>query len=236
MSLRDTLHALMVVQQIDTQTLRAQKTLAGLDTGAQAAADAEAARQAREAAVAALHKAAGEVKDGELKQSAVETKQKSYQQKLYQGAVTNAKELANIEKEIAALGRQRADMDGRILEAMERAETAQAEAERAEAAEKDAEARRESILNAYQSRRAALQAELAELARQRKDAVVLVDDPALLKRYEDLRAKPGGVGLAKIENGVCSACHMSLPAGVVRAVKDETAPQICENCRRLLTD
>ncbi len=236
MSLRDTLHALLAVQQMDTQMLRAQKTLAGLDTGAQAAADAEAARQAREAAVSALHKAAGEVKDGELKQSAVETKQNLYQQKLYQGAVTNAKELANIEKEIAALGRQRADMDGRILEAMERAETAQAEAERAEIAEKDAEARRESVVAAYQSRRDALQAELSALVRQRKDAVAQVTDPALLKRYEDLRAKPGGVGLAKIENGVCGACHMSLPGGVVRAVKEETAPQTCENCRRLLTD
>lgn len=236
MSLRDTLHALMVVQQIDTQTLRAQKTLAGLDTGAQATVDAAAARQSREAAVAVLHKAAGEVKDGELKQSAVETKQNSYQQKLYQGAVTNARELANIEKEIAALGRQRTDLDGRILEAMERVETAQAEAARAETAGKDAEARRESVLSALQSRRDALQAELAELARQRQDAVAQVTDPALLKRYEDLRAKPGGVGLAKIENGVCGACHMSLPAGVVRAVKDETAPQICENCRRLLTD
>ncbi len=75
----------------------------------------------------ALHKVSGDLKDTELKLEGVETKRKNYQQKLYQGTVTNAKELANIEKEIEALGRQRSDLDGKVLELMEQVEQAQAE-------------------------------------------------------------------------------------------------------------
>ena len=47
--------------------------------------------------------------------------------------MTNPKELSNIEREIEALGRQRSDLDGRVLELMEQVEQAQAEAATAEA-------------------------------------------------------------------------------------------------------
>ncbi len=75
---------------------------------------------------AALHKLSGDLKDSELKLDGIETKRKNYQQKLYQGTVTNAKELSNIEREIEALGRQRSDLDSKVLELMEQVEQAQA--------------------------------------------------------------------------------------------------------------
>src|ERR687886_568955 len=102
--LQDTLRALAALQQIDTQIQRARR--------------AQAARQAANTARDTLHRLTAEQKDNELKEEAIETKRKNYQQRLYQGSVTNPKELSNIEREIEALGRQRSDLDGRILELM----------------------------------------------------------------------------------------------------------------------
>lgn len=234
MSLGENLQALIALQQIDTQIQRARKTLAGLDNGTQATADSQAAQAAAQAARDALHRVSGALKDAELKQSGVEAKQKSYQQKLYQGTVTSARELSNIEREIEALGRQRSDLDGKILELMDETEAAQAEADAADARAKAAEAKRAEIVAAFQSRHKALTAEIAEAVQQRTDAVGYVDNAALLKRYESIRARAGGLGIARIEGADCGGCHMTLPSSVIKTVKEAQQPQTCENCGRLL--
>src|SRR5580704_4815137 len=113
-----TLKSLLELQQIDRQIQRAKKAQSTLDTGETARAAATQARDLYNAKNTAYHRASGDLKDTELKLAALETKLKTYQQKLYQGGITNAKELSNIEKEIHALGRQRSDLDGKILELM----------------------------------------------------------------------------------------------------------------------
>ena len=126
----ETLNALYALQLVDTQILRAKRAQAALDNGTAAAAAAEAAHAQAQQRRAEWQKLAGDLKDTELKSAAIETKRKSYQQKLYQGTVTNVKELGNIEKEIESLGRQQSDYDGRVLELMESAEEAQAALDR----------------------------------------------------------------------------------------------------------
>lgn len=234
MSLGENLQALLALQQIDSQIQRARKAQAGLDNGAKATADGQAANAESQAARDALHRVSGALKDSELKQSGVEAKQKSCQQKLYQGTVTSARELSNIEREIEALGRQRSDLDGKILELMDQAERAQADAAAADARARGAEAKRAEVVAAFQTRHRALELELAEAARSRAAAVQTVGDGALLKRYEDIRARAGGVGIARIEGADCGGCHMTLPSSAVKSVKEAQQAQTCENCGRLL--
>lgn len=230
----ETLGALYAVQQIDTQVLRARKTQAGLDNGTVAGAASAAAGTEAKGKKAELHKLAGELKDSELKLETVEGKRKSYQQKLYQGTVTNARELANIEKEIEALGRQQSDLDGRILTLMDEAESAGAASAAADAAGRAAEGHQAEVLAAYRSRYDALTLELTNLTRQRQDAAARVEDKAALKRYDDLRAKLSGIGIAKIEGDTCSGCRMKLGSALIKSVKEAASMQTCENCGRLL--
>lgn len=233
-TLTETLQALYALQQIDTHILRARRTQAQLDNGTQAATDAQAAQAHASAQVAALHKAQADLKDSELKLAALQTKRKAAQQRMYQGSITNAKELANIEREIESLGRQQSDMDTRILEGMERSELMQTAASAAQAAAHEADTRRADTIAKFQSRHDALSLEIAEDTRRRPAALALVDDAALLKRYEDIRAKHAGVGIAKIEDGDCGGCHMKLPSADVKVVREGLKPQTCENCGRLL--
>ena len=230
----ETLNALYVVQQVDTLIQRAKRTQAALDNGKDATAQSEAAQALSHQKRSALNKASGELKDSELKLAAIETKRKNYQQKLYQGTVTNPKELSNIEREIEALGRQQSDLDGKVLELMELVEQAQVEAAEAEAGAHRAEGHRTDVLAAFRSRYDTLTLEITDLTRQRQEVVAHVEDKALLKRYDDLRAKAGGVGIARIEGGNCGGCHMTLPSTVIKTVKEGVVVQTCENCGRLL--
>ena len=230
----ETLHALLALQQIDSQMLRAKRAQAALDNGTQAAAAAEQARAQSAQARAAHQKSAADLKDSELKLDTLESKRKSYQQKLYQGSVTNPKELANIEKEIEALGRQRSDLDGRILELMDETEQAQRAQTVAEEQARQADGHRAEILAAFQSRHQALDLELTDLARQRTEAAAQVEDASALKRYDALRAKAGGIGIARIEGSTCGGCHMTLGSALIKTVKEGAQIQTCENCGRLL--
>ena len=230
----ETLQALYAVQQVDSLIQRAKRGQAALDTGKDATAQAEAAQETSQQKRNAQHKLSGELKDSELKLAAVETKRKNYQQKLYQGTVTNPKELSNIEREIEALGRQRSDLDGRVLELMEQVEQAQAEAATADASARQAQGHQTDVVAAFHSRYEALGLELTDLARQRQEAAARVEDKALLKRYDDVRAKSGGVGIARIEGGNCGGCHMTLASTLIKAVREGAATQSCENCGRLL--
>ncbi len=233
-SVPETLTALYAVQQIDILIQRAKRTQVNLDNGTAAAEAAEAANAAAQGKKTDLHKLAGDLKDNELKLSTVETKRKTYQQKLYQGSVTNAKELANIEKEIEALGRQQSDLDGRILALMDEVEQAQVASGAADAAAHTAEGHRAEVIAAYRSRYEALTLELSSLAQRRESAAALVADQAALKRYDGIRAKAGGVGIAKIEGDTCGGCHMKLSSTLIKTVKEQAQIQTCENCGRLL--
>ena len=235
MSVPEILQQLLALQQIDSQIQRAKRQQAALDTGAEAGAQFEAAQSAARQALAAAHKAAGELKDNELKLSSIEAKRKQYQQKLYQGSITNARELGNIEREIEALGRQRSDLDGRILELMEESEKLQEEADRAEAAARQAETHQADVVAAFRSRYEALSLELTELQPRRSEAAAAIADAALLKRYETIRAKAGGIGIARVEGNDCGGCRMTLPSSIVKAVRESPDVQTCENCGRLLT-
>ena len=233
-SVTETLTALYAVQQQDTLIQRAKRAQSSLDNGASAAAAAEAAQAAAQQKKSEMHKLAGELKDSELKLSTVETKRKSYQQKLYQGSVTNARELANMEKEIEALGRQRSDLDGRILTLMDETEQAQAASSAAEAQAHAAEGHRAEVVAAYRSRYDRLSLELSTLMQQRDAAAGSVEDKAALKRYDDIRVKSAGVGIAKVEGDTCGGCHMKLSSTLIKAVKEQAQMQTCENCGRLL--
>ena len=82
---------------------------------------------------------------------------------------------------------------------------------------------------------ATIGAQLAELDGRRKAAVVDIeaDDLAL---YERMRARLGGVALARLVQGRCDGCHVALSASEVDRIRREPpdARVECEHCGRLL--
>jgi len=233
--LQDKLDDLLELQNVDTQMARLKRGQAALDNGKEAEAAARAAREIATKQNQEFHRLSGELKDSELKLQSLEAKLKTNQQRLYQGTVSNPKELVNIEKEISNLQRQRSDLDERILELMDEVDVQKSVAASTEAEAKVAETHHKSTVADWRTKFEAAAQELATLGQRRPLIVAAITDKSLLKRYEDLRARPGGIGLAKINGSNCSACGMSLPSNTIKSVREGEELTSCENCGRLLT-
>ncbi|GGP54874.1 hypothetical protein GCM10010214_29990 [Streptomyces abikoensis] len=145
------------------------------------------------------------------------------------------KDLEKLQHEIASLAKRQGDLEDVVLEVMERREAA---AERAaeltgrvasvQAKVDDAVARRDAAT-------ATIDAEVATVTKERE--VVAGSIPAdLIKLYDRLREKQGGVGAARLYQRRCEGCQLELDITelneVRRAAKDEVVR--CENCSRIL--
>jgi predicted nucleic acid-binding Zn-ribbon protein len=165
----------------------------------------------------------------------VRTRKDRDEQRLASGAITNPKQLQEMQHEVETLTRRQSDLEDSELELMEKSETAQAELDRltgerdkhlAERAE--AEQRRDLTWAEIDAEIVRTSAERAELA-----ATFSAD---LLALYEKIRAAEGGVGAGAIERGRCGGCRLDLmgneKAEIRAAAPDEVLRH--EECSRIM--
>jgi uncharacterized protein len=155
--------------------------------------------------------------------------------RLSSGAITVAKQLQDLEHEVATLKRRQSDLEDGELEVMEKAETAQAELDEL-TGQRDAHlAAREEAENRRDAALVELDAELARAAAER--AEVAASLPAdLLALYDRIRAAEGGVGAGEISRGRCGGCRLELmnneKAEIRAAAPDEVLRH--EECGRIM--
>jgi predicted nucleic acid-binding Zn-ribbon protein len=231
--MNEALSALYALQQIDIALAQLERRYHALDPGHAEQAALEKARQEYMQKAEALHQLARDLQDAELELKSVEAKKKEHENKLYGGKITSPKEMVSMQEEIEALGRQRGRLDERILIMMDQLEALRTEVATAETTLKEAEATLSRKQAAYNAETAAITQEVHTLTPRRTKLAATIP-PALLKRYETLRATKNGVGISRIEKGICSACHTTLPVKVVQMVQETDSIEICENCGRLL--
>lgn len=231
--MREKLKPLYELQQLDLQLAKAQKAKASLDDGSSKKQQVESARAEVEKADKLLHEATSEMHDKDLNLKSVEEKQKSFRDKLYGGTVSNPKELDNMEKEVEMLGRQKDKLEERILELLDMVEERKTILASAQAASKQQEDEYAAYMQKLRDDGAALDARIRALSADREKTLPSVD-PALFKRYTSMKAHAGGVVVAKLEDGHCSACHTQMTSGFVRTVQADKELNTCDNCGRML--
>jgi predicted nucleic acid-binding Zn-ribbon protein len=155
--------------------------------------------------------------------------------RLDSGQVSSARDLENLQSEIASLQRRQADLEEVVLEIMERREAA------------------ENRLADLRRAQAEYQQVLAEVAERRDNALRELDDEAglsstartavakdipddLLALYERLRGQLGGVGAAVLLRGQCQGCHLALNTVDLNRIRNAAPDEVvrCEECRRIL--
>ncbi|MDT7550811.1 MAG: uncharacterized protein QOE84_3205 [Actinomycetota bacterium] len=165
----------------------------------------------------------------------VRTRRTRDESHLNSGAVTNAKQLEELQHEVATLNRRQSDLEDGELEVMERAETAQAtldrltgESDRLLAARDEAAIARDKAFGEIDDEIARTTAERASMA-----ATFPAD---LLALYEKLRADHGGVGAGAIARGACGGCRLDLmqneKADIRAAAVDDVLRH--EECGRIM--
>lgn len=228
------LKALYELQQIDLQIAAAKRAVAALDNGTTLRQQLAAAEKRLAELSDQLKASEAELRDNELNLKSVETKKQTFERKLYAGQVTNPKELSSMEKEIEMLGKTRWKLDERILQLYDIVERQQAEVKQAESAAREIRQRSDEQAASYQAKSRELNSEIERLTADRQNAAATVTDHALLQRYETVRARYKDSGLAKVEDGKCGGCHISLTPFTVRMLKEDGQYQTCESCGRIL--
>jgi len=154
------------------------------------------------------------------------------QQKLFAGSVSNPKELGAMQQQANQIkGHVRVEED-KVLDMMGQAEALQ-NAAAAKAADVD------SIEREWAEKSHELQAAQAELMaaldsdRMMKDEILAQIDPAHLQLYEKLRQKKQGHAVAKIEQGRCQGCKITIPVSELSQARAGELVQ-CGSCSRVL--
>jgi len=227
------LKALCELQTIDLALAKAQKQKASLDDGTSRKLLVDDTRQKVEQAEKSLHEATTELHDKELNLKTIETKQKQFKDKMYGGTVSNPKELESMEKEVEMLDRQKGKLEERILELYDIVESRKSDLANAQASLKQWEANLAGHLEKARQDAATLTARIQELTKAREQALPGLN-PALVKRYESMRQRSGGVVVSKVEAENCSACHTQIITGLMRELQADKTISTCENCGRLL--
>lgn len=139
----------------------------------------------------------------------VRTRRERDETRLGSGQITVAKQLQELEHEVATLKRRQADLEDGELEVMERVEAAQAAL--AELVDQRAAhlADRGRAETARDAALVEIDAELAQTTARRAEVAATVPDD-LLALYERIRASEGGVGAGEITRGRCGGCRLDL--------------------------
>jgi hypothetical protein len=172
-------------------------------------------------------------RDRELELKSAEDKQKQFKKRAYGGQVTNQRELQGLEMEIAALGRTKDRLDTVILELYEAMERKAAAVKEQEDLLARLRAELEQVRSTYQAERQRLEGELARLQGEREGLASQIQ-PRLLKRYDDIRARAGNLGIVALADGVCTGCNVAMPRLILERIKKLGGEEFCESCKRYL--
>ena len=165
----------------------------------------------------------------------VRTRKDRDEQRLASGAITNPKQLQEIQHEVGTLARRQSDLEDAELEVMEKAETAQGELDVLLGQREEHRSQTAELAQRRDAAQAEIDAEIASRTAARAELAATF--PAdLLALYERIRAAEGGVGAGPIERGRCGGCRLDLMGNEKAAIKAAPADEVLrhDECGRIM--
>ena len=227
------LRTLHKVQVADTEIAIRQRALAELDTGEELEREIASVKAALTELGARRETLDNENLDHELEVKTLEEKRDRFQKQLYGGTVSNPRQLSDLQDEVAMLAREIGKTEDRILEIMEELEGLRSAIAEREAKTAELTSKLEQVRSRHETTSSRLNNEIAVLKAERKELAAQVNS-RVLKRYDQIRERSGGIGLVKVLDETCPGCHIGLPSETVKAMKAGRQLQQCDNCARIL--
>lgn len=157
------------------------------------------------------------------------------QQLMDSGAISDPKQLTELQHEVASLSRRQAELEDAELQVMEQLE----DANRSLGEVRATLAETEVSLAAAEAALTAVEAEIGadRAATESARAAMAAELPAeLLKLYEKVRGDNGGVGAAMLHQGRCQGCGIQLTPVALSAARAAAPAALlrCDDCRAIL--
>ena len=147
----------------------------------------------------------------------------------------SAKDLQALQSELASLARRQSDLEDVELEVMERLEQAQGAVAALERERAEIEAEIAQVTAARDAAVAEIDAEVEKITAERNEVASGLDT-GLVALYEKVRETSGGLGAAQLKARCCEGCRLELTPvdiGRIRAAAPDEVLR-CEECRRIL--
>ncbi len=178
---------------------------------------------------------ADEIRKAETDITQVRSRRERDQRRLDTGAVTSAKDLEGLQREIVSLDRRIGVLEDAELEVMQRLEDAQRAQQGTEAQLTALDADLTVTTDAQDAELRAIATEAAT-ERDERDRAAATLPGDLLMLYEKVRGQHDGVGVAPLWQRRCEGCRLELNAADVREIAATPANEVlrCPECNRLL--
>jgi len=155
------------------------------------------------------------------------------EKKLYDGSLKNPRELMNLQHEIDLFKERHREQEEQLLAIMMEVDAKQQavalKRSELEVMERDWEANQERLSREQTD----LEADLTMLE-QKRESLGGQTDSASLEIYEELRQAKQGLAVAKVVQGRCQGCRISLPMSDQQRARTGHRLVTCSNCGRIL--
>jgi predicted nucleic acid-binding Zn-ribbon protein len=147
--------------------------------------------------------------------------------------VKTNKEYQAMQKEMTVAEQEISDLETRLLERMEEADSLAAELKAAESAlnTEQSEVARERVALATETKEA--EEGLRHAADERRSLAAQISPPAIAV-FERVAKGRKGVALAEARDGLCTVCHVRLRPQIFNDVRRNDSIIQCESCSRIL--
>lgn len=150
---------------------------------------------------------------------------------LYSGRVRNPKELANLQHEIDLLKARCRQLEDRALEVMDQVELTTVNVATQNSELKVLEVEWHHQQQQLSANLEQLKTVLSDLENRRQ--LVIADiDPQTVRVYQELK-KQKGTAVARVEQGICRGCRISLPITELQRTRSGSLVR-CSSCGRIL--
>ncbi len=153
------------------------------------------------------------------------------EEKLYSGKMKNPKELTNLQHEADGLKTRRSQLEDKTLETMNQVELATSSADTISRQLKKLEVEWRSQQQQLSIDIEQLKTTLSNL-KQRQQLLSAEIEPQVIELYREIR-KQKGIAVAKVEQGICQGCRISLPTTNLQRARSGRLAQ-CSSCGRIL--
>ena len=153
------------------------------------------------------------------------------EEKLYSGRIKDPKELTNLQHEVNGLRARRNHLEDKALEMMDQIELSTASVAALSNELKTLETEWHSQQQQLTTNMEQFKTALSDLEHKRQLLSAKLD-PQAVELYQELK-KQKGQAVAKVEQGICCGCRISLPTTELQRARSDSLVQ-CSSCGRIL--
>jgi len=173
------------------------------------------------------------IREAEYAAQAQREKIEQTENSLYGGAVSNPKELQDLQMEAESLKRHLQTLEDRLLEVLVEQEELQEQRQSLTDQLAGLQTRKAIEHAALFSEQSQLNIELDNLQAEREAATVSVAAQDLV-RYEALSRKLSGLAVATLHEGTCTACGLTITPSMQQVIRGGADLVNCPQCGRIL--